>query len=543
MSDTNHLSPAPPERLSMNYAALRESGMEHIRLLASATWTDHNAHDPGITLLEAFCYAMTELGFRIQQEMPDLLRSGETYALPNLEPAHRVLPVAPITAEDLRRVLLDHHLVSEAWITPGAASEVPFYTAGNRRSFTYTATPTTELVSLRGLYEVKIAFAKAAWNSNTYTVSEESSPYTLEIALPHWDDPEAIPFREGKVRTVDGLAMQPLGQGPWRALDATQSYFGKLTVTFTASDNITSTQELWVVLRITNNLNQPSVELSATAVTAILSDAATALVNPGVDGIVHQFIERVRASYGGALQMQRYIEQWRNLCEAPVRLLVARQQEIAIRARIEVTGSTNLEQLLAEIFLAIDLALSPPLVFAGLEDRQAAGDTSETLYDGPLLRHGFWLDPDTEPLARDGKIYTSDILRLIMQQRSPEGSDLVAQENPTGRDIIAVTDLALSNFVNNRPITTSAQDCLTLVDIDNYRPRLSVTKSRITFVRNDLDIPHDQQRVKELFQDLRQQQTANRAQTFSPSGRCCRAKPCPSMTIFPSRTICLASTE
>ena len=51
-----------PDRPSQDYARLRESAMAEIRALASDTWTDHNIHDPGIAIMEAFCYAMTELG-------------------------------------------------------------------------------------------------------------------------------------------------------------------------------------------------------------------------------------------------------------------------------------------------------------------------------------------------------------------------------------------------------------------------------------------------------------------------------------------------
>ena len=80
-------------------AALREGGMALIRRWAEETWTDHNVHDPGITLLETFSYAMTELGMRLQLDVADLLRSGEAHAAADLEPAHRVLPSGPVTAQ------------------------------------------------------------------------------------------------------------------------------------------------------------------------------------------------------------------------------------------------------------------------------------------------------------------------------------------------------------------------------------------------------------------------------------------------------------
>ena len=107
----------------------------------------------------------------------------------------------------------------------------------------------------------------------------------------------------------------------------------------------------------------------------------------------------------------------------------------------------------------------------------------------------FW--PDVRRLIQSG-------LRLIMRRRTAAGSDLVAQENPSGRDIVAVTDLRLSNFVNNRPMTTDARDCLRLVETDRYRPQLSLAKSRVVLVRDDVEVAYDRQRVEQLFADGRQ---------------------------------------
>ena len=520
------ISPAPPDRISLNYAALRESGLELIRQYAGESWTDHNVHDPGITLLEAFCYAITELGFRIQQSMPDLLSSGAAYGSPNLVPAHRVLPTAPVTTEDFQKVLLDHPLIKDAQVSLNAASTVSFYKRPeddlqtnepptNEPPFTYEVT--SQAVSLKGLYDVLVVFQDTALNnvnSNVYIQSipvsiaadgdgeTDTRSYTVEIALPYWDEPEAIEFQAATANIevenlgailADVVMQQPPGTDVWRALDEPQSYFGQLEITFNNGNNLT----LWIVLRIIDDLAQP-----ATEALSILSTVEESLASTTEGSLMLQFMQRVQAAHKGALQIQQYINSWRNLGEVPVQLQVARQQEIGIHARIEVTGSTNLEQLLANIFIAVDTALSPKLTFSSLETMLQQGATPETLYNGPLLRHGFLATTAIETLARSGKLYTSDILRLIMQLRSGTGTDVIAQENPTGRDIVALTDLTLSNFVNNRPIITNVRDCLTLVDIQRYRPRLSLTKSQIIFVRNNLAIPYDLGRVMELIDQL-----------------------------------------
>src|SRR5262249_24576430 len=54
----------PFEHASMDYARLREEGLALLGRLAGAQWTDFNTHDPGITILEQLCYAITDLGYR-----------------------------------------------------------------------------------------------------------------------------------------------------------------------------------------------------------------------------------------------------------------------------------------------------------------------------------------------------------------------------------------------------------------------------------------------------------------------------------------------
>src|SRR3546814_8893340 len=49
---------------AMDYELLRSLGLKYIEELGSKSWTDYNAHDPGITIMEQLCYALTELGYR-----------------------------------------------------------------------------------------------------------------------------------------------------------------------------------------------------------------------------------------------------------------------------------------------------------------------------------------------------------------------------------------------------------------------------------------------------------------------------------------------
>lgn len=120
------INPGAAKKPSMDFLGLREEAMEVIRKLAGETWTDHNLHDPGITILEQICYALTDLGYRLNFSVPELLadaakRDGDKAqigwkkgaeaqnadSLPAMPPMEDMLPSAPYTLEDWQRIFLD----------------------------------------------------------------------------------------------------------------------------------------------------------------------------------------------------------------------------------------------------------------------------------------------------------------------------------------------------------------------------------------------------------------------------------------------------
>ena len=95
----------------MEYDQLLEYGLAHIRQIGSGSWTDFNAHDPGVTILEALTLALNDLSYRSSAAMADLLtRPGGS--APSLEgalfPADVILPNAPTTPDDYRKLILEN---------------------------------------------------------------------------------------------------------------------------------------------------------------------------------------------------------------------------------------------------------------------------------------------------------------------------------------------------------------------------------------------------------------------------------------------------
>src|SRR5699024_10935549 len=105
--------------LSRDYERLRALGLKHIEKLSSEIWTDYNVHDPGITLLEILCYAITDLGNRTSYDIADLL-ADKSVPSPSREDqfftAREILTCNPVTISDFRKLLIDVEGVKNAWL-------------------------------------------------------------------------------------------------------------------------------------------------------------------------------------------------------------------------------------------------------------------------------------------------------------------------------------------------------------------------------------------------------------------------------------------
>lgn len=113
-------SPEYPSR-SMQYEFLRQQGLEWIQRISGKKWTDYNYHDPGITFLEQLCYALTDLGYRTNFPIQDiLLSSNDDFDLEKnnlLIPANKIFSSAPLNLVDFRKIIIQQiPNVKNAWI-------------------------------------------------------------------------------------------------------------------------------------------------------------------------------------------------------------------------------------------------------------------------------------------------------------------------------------------------------------------------------------------------------------------------------------------
>ena len=121
MSKPKFIIPDKYATRSQRYEELLEEGIEWVQKFSGNLWTDYNFHDPGITFLEQFCFGITDLGYKTNFPINDILFIGQDKF--DLEeknlfyPPHKVLPSSPITSTDFRKLILDKiDAVQNAWV-------------------------------------------------------------------------------------------------------------------------------------------------------------------------------------------------------------------------------------------------------------------------------------------------------------------------------------------------------------------------------------------------------------------------------------------
>ncbi len=145
----------------MDYASLRQDAISQLERLASDQWTDFNDHDPGITILEQFCYALTDLGYRIDYDLKDLLASGSPQPYRDLYSPAEILTTNPVNVTDLRKLVIDVDGVKNAWIEPALDPEpAVFYDPSDQSLYLDEASRRTP-IPLRGIYQVLIEADKS----------------------------------------------------------------------------------------------------------------------------------------------------------------------------------------------------------------------------------------------------------------------------------------------------------------------------------------------------------------------------------------------
>lgn len=99
-----------PDPGNLDFDGFRKEGISLVQEMSGDVWTDYNLHDPGVTVLEQLCYALTDLVYRTRFDIADYLATDEQgldcEALALYRPDD-VLPSRAVTDNDYRKLFLD----------------------------------------------------------------------------------------------------------------------------------------------------------------------------------------------------------------------------------------------------------------------------------------------------------------------------------------------------------------------------------------------------------------------------------------------------
>ena len=366
----------------MDYDALRKLGIAKAQELAGKVWTDYNTHDPGITMLEALSFMITDLGHRVNFDIKDLLAKhpfDQDIDLKNFYTACHILPNCPVTFNDFRKLIIDTEVfdpddpdctragVRNAWISKSAdpPAELPIYV--DRANSLLSLTPIDglseqELFYVKVLYDVLLEFdacdAYGDLNSNRietdFTVGAlpenadlEGAKMQITAAFPYWDeqldwdDPLAIQL------SIENIAI--------RFTELHEDYKLKFViakngeVVFSGEDNSSGTP-------------QPAAGMKA------LSDLVNAFIYDPANGMLALYHEK-RAKVREVVSAVRdQLHANRNLCEDYFRFKAVRIEDVLLCADIELSTIADVDEVYAQIMHAVGADISPQVTFRTLEE-------------------------------------------------------------------------------------------------------------------------------------------------------------------------------
>jgi hypothetical protein len=123
-------SPASPN----SFAELRKTGIAIVQEMCGELWTDYNLHDPGVTILEQLCFALTDLVYRSDFPVEDQL-TGEDgkidFSGQSLHFPEEILPCRASTTADYRQAILAcSPSIEDVWLDTGSGENTPGSCAG-----------------------------------------------------------------------------------------------------------------------------------------------------------------------------------------------------------------------------------------------------------------------------------------------------------------------------------------------------------------------------------------------------------------------------
>lgn len=502
----------PSERIlkpSQDYEFLRKEGLKHVEKLGNRLWTDYNAHDPGITILEALSFMITELGYRTDFDIKDLL-TGKNGQIQNQSffTARNIMTNAPVTELDYRKLLIDIEGVSNAWylatkketdlygyhLPHKAEKNIYINTLEDKLSFTPKDKNNKLLkpLSVRGLNKIKIELAEDPVLGNLNTTELEfaflQSGKWIQVKITPdfstWNDSKALLLTKMDKPTKIKNKKTELKDN---------------TVIITVMRTIQENDILKLVIEPFdhNEINEVkehfNTEKPVCEVISLLKDKKIK-----ADGIFRT--------------VQQRLHQNRNLTEDFLCVETIETVDIGFCVDVELAPETDSVETMARIQMAIENILNPPVRFYTLSQLTEQGLNSTEIFSGPKLEHGFLKDEELRKAQLPTSIHASDMIAALMEIEGVASVEnlLMTAYNSLGKPIAGSTNqkwcLHLSGeekpvfsserskillFQKNIPFLLSETNQM-LVEQKVLQLKAQLQNYKLYSVQNDLPVPQGQ---------------------------------------------------
>lgn len=512
MNESLTLPKNPQVPPSLDYYFLRQKGIEYIEQLGSKFWNHYNPSEPGITILEAAAYALTELGYRANFNIKDLLApslatGGEDQGFFT---ARKILTTYPVTVRDFRKLLVDLTGIRNAWLVcKTCACEVEIYGDCKKSELTYARTE--HAVIPTGTYDVWLEMdedpelgdfnnGKIKHRFSVFQVA--GNPFIsmlLEIRFPSWQEVENQHERFSRFLQADslikngGITVTKLTkiEAPTTNLLGTtlpprafrNPLLASLKVTFLPDPHQPAIEETLVLENVPFTVFQEEGDHRKQIA---LQDFVDELENTAT-GILKNYHGKLKKANALIEQAKATLHVHRNLDEDFCRVTTVAVEDLAVCADVELKPDADIEKVLATIYFEIDQYFNPPLRFYTLQELLHAGMPTDEIFNGPALEHGFLRTDELEASQIRGQVYTSDIINRLVEI---EG-------------VVAVSNLLLTKYdAQGRAIMPSQP---WKMDISfQHQPRLYMEQSKIMFFKNGLPfLPNNPQEVWATLQQLK----------------------------------------
>ncbi len=497
---------------SQNYEVLRKLGLKYIEKFSSKIWTDYNTHDPGIHTLEELCYALTDLGYRTNFEMKDILTRKTDDKTVDFFKTQEIFACNPTSFDDYRKWLIDIKGIENAWVRKfeGDYFKVRCEPILNKATINPSPALAIDLGrKINGLYEIKLQLEEDGilgdLNLTEVDFEVRDNGTKARLAIIKFILPLEIKKTYPKVQDDRITQLQKIP----KISDFVFTKIDNTTFNITFVDGAEN-------ISIADCKLHYQVLSSSKSLADIQQQLFADLINPTkkaafIANIFDIYLQKVKKSLVLIDEAYCKMQRFRNLCEDVYSIGLVQTQQLAVCADIDVASGVDLEEIMGKILYEVDTFLSPPVRFYSLKELYEQGLSTEDIFEGKSygfdeltgqfkMTNGFIKDEELDTSDLKTQVRLSDIYRIIM---GIEG-------------VKAVTKLQITNYLNGSPIETIGEngkwvlDLTTITGFSGFHLNLDRLRSKVLFYRDNLPLFADKQVAQRIYDDLKMLHKKNR---------------------------------